>query len=980
MTNLLNTGTRDIPLKFAAALTDVVNRAWADKSLLRQVTPVTADLLRYWFEDVFCQERFRNFHIGQKQAILNTVYCHEVLKAANVFDLYAAIGEQTGEDILDAGFLPTLQKDKYAFPKYCVKMATGTGKTWVLNALLIWQYLNAKYGEQTERKYTKNFLVVAPGLIVYDRLLDAFKGKLTPSGARDFYSADIVQNADLFLPERYREAVFSLLQNAVCEKRDIGRKVTGEGIIAVTNWHLLSGDEDDKEDTVGISSSALENGRSIVKDLLPITPGTTAGHDLNSIDRRVLNGGELEYLVSLPDICVFNDEAHHIHENKTDGIVSDVEWQEAMNKISSGKGRKFVQIDFSATPYDVTGSGQRRTKHYFPHVIVDFALKTAVKSGLVKAIALDKRKEIASLENSEIDFKAVRDGRKVVALSEGQRLMLRAGLSKLRILEEHFTDFDSSKYPKMLVICEDTSVTPFVEDFLKTEGLEDDDVMTIDSNKKGQIAPAEWDTVKRRLFNLDGNTKPKVIVSVLMLREGFDVSNVCVIVPLRSSEAPILLEQVIGRGLRLMWRDKEYEDIKRENLVNLYEKKAPPANYLDILSIVEHPAFERFYEDLDKDIVIEDTSERANRESVLGDLITVGLKENFADYDLFWPVILHEKEEIMADMEIPVSSLRPLQTHRLEQLQKMMAAAGAETFYSKDMMVQTNYGEYRVKADLFTAQTYNDFLQKLLTVICGNINRFGADGRGKPLPLMAMNQAVLVRTIDKYIRTRLFDCPFDPMQGNNWRVMILSKANIVEHIMREFSRAVYEMQNNVDVTEAVVLKEWFSQIDKISMRENFALALVKTIYEKTAYPSNRGGLEKDFMIACDEDTGVERFVKINENKHTFAHLRYLRTDGMLSSYYPDFLVKCGDEIFVVETKSDAASANDANVLQKHRGALDWTAQINALSGKDRMNAEWKYALLDETTFYGWKRNGATIREILSFAALKKASVTELLDL
>lgn len=978
MTNLLNTGTRDIPLKFAAALTDLVNRAWEDKSLLHQVTPVTADLLRYWFEDVFCQERSRNFHIGQKQAILNAVYCHEVLKAADVFDLYAAVGQKTDEDVLDAGFLPTLQKDKYSFPKYCVKMATGTGKTWVLNALLIWQYLNAKYGEATEQKYTKNFLVVAPGLIVYDRLLDAFKGKLSPDGTREFYTADIVQNVDLFLPERYREAVFSFLQNAVCEKRDIGRKVTGEGIIAVTNWHLLSGDEDDKDNAADISSDALEDGRSIVKDLLPITPGTTAGHDLNSIDRRILNGGELEYLVSLPDICVFNDEAHHIHENKTDGIVSDVEWQEAMNKISEGKGRRFVQIDFSATPYDVTGSGPRRTKHYFPHVIVDFALKTAVKSGLVKAIALDKRKEIASLENSEIDFKAVRDGKKVVALSEGQRLMLRAGLSKLRILEKHFTDFDSSKHPKMLVICEDTSVTPFVEDFLKTEVLEDDDVMTIDSNKKGQITPDEWDTVKRRLFNLDKHAKPKVIVSVLMLREGFDVSNVCVIVPLRSSEAPILLEQVIGRGLRLMWRSREYEDLKRENLINLYEKKTAPANYLDILSILEHPAFERFYEDLDKDIVIEDTSERTNRESVLGDLITVGLKENFADYDLFWPVILHEKEEIMADVEISVSSLRPLQTHRLEQLQKMMAAAGAETFYSKDMMVRTNYGEYKVKADLFTAQTYNEFLQKLLTVICGNINRFGADGRGKALPLMAMNHSALVRMIDKYIRTRLFSSPFDPIQGNNWRVLMLSKANIIEHILSVFSKAVYDMQNNVDVTEAVVLKQWFSQIDKMPMRENFALDLVKTIYEKTAYPSSRGGLEKDFMIACDEDTGVERFVKINENKHTFAHLRYLRTDGMLSSYYPDFLVKCGDEIFVVETKSDKDAANDANVKKKQLGALDWVEKINALPEEDRMNAEWKYVLLNETTFYGWINKGASINEILSFSELKKNKITGLL--
>ena len=67
-------------------------------------------------------------------------------------------------------------------------------------------------------------------------------------------------------------------------------------------------------------------------------------------------------------------------------------------------------------------------------------------------------------------------------------------------------------------------------------------------------------------------------------------------------------------------------------------------------------------------------------------------------------------------------------------------------------------------------------------------------------------------------------------------------------------------------------------------------------------------------------------------------------------------------------------------FQKHRSALDWAAQINALPEKDRMNAEWKYALLDETTFYGWKSKGASIEEILSFAALKKTAVTGVLDL
>ncbi len=75
------------------------------------------------------------------------------------------------------------------------------------------------------------------------------------------------------------------------------------------------------------------------------------------------------------------------------------------------------------------------------------------------------------------------------------------------------------------------------------EGLGEDDVMRVDSNKKGEISEQDWTDLKQRLFNVDKHEKPKVVVSVLMLREGFDVSNICVIVPLRSSTAPILLNR-----------------------------------------------------------------------------------------------------------------------------------------------------------------------------------------------------------------------------------------------------------------------------------------------------------------------------------------------------------------------------------------------------------------------------------------------------
>ena len=70
----------------------------------------------------------------------------------------------------------TIAADKNAYPKYCMKMATGTGKTWVLQTLMIWQILNVNRYRDDPR-FTRNFLVVAPGLIVYDRLLDAFMGK-----------------------------------------------------------------------------------------------------------------------------------------------------------------------------------------------------------------------------------------------------------------------------------------------------------------------------------------------------------------------------------------------------------------------------------------------------------------------------------------------------------------------------------------------------------------------------------------------------------------------------------------------------------------------------------------------------------------------------------------------------------------------------------------------------------------------------------
>lgn len=952
----------DISLELAKHLSAEVNAAFEDGSMMEAVTPVTADLLRYWFTEAYMNERRFNFHQGQRQSILNIIYLHDVLKITSVSEIY----EKAAPDLMAEADMEAFSKEKYNIPKYAVKMATGTGKTWVMHALLLWQVLNARHEEEKSGRYTKNFLIVTPGLVVYDRLLDAYLGRLKPgSNERDPFTNDFYRNQDLFIPPQYRDEVFGFIQNNVVSKEDgIGRKITGDGFIGLTNWHLFLGYEEEQTE-----EEYPDAPPTIIEDILPLRPGISAGNALDALDRQYLRGNELEYLAEMPDLMVINDEAHHIHENKVAGEVKEVEWQRGLNYIAQPKGKRFFQIDFSATPYDTSGSGKKKVKHYFPHIVADFDLTTAMKQGLVKTLLLDKRQELTELEG--LDYKAVRDERnKVVGLSEGQRLMLRAGLAKLRILEEGFVKMDEKKYPKMLVMCEDTSVTPFVEKFLIEEGLAADDVLRIDSTAKGELKDAEWLRVKEKLFNVDNYASPKVIVSVLMLREGFDVNNICVIVPLRSSQASILLEQTVGRGLRLMWREPEYQEEKMENRRNVLIKKQQPKSYIDMLSIVEHPAFDEFYKELMAEGLAGTDEGELTGGGVTGDLIKVGLKENYKDYDMFWPMVIRDAEEEITPSQIDLHSLQPFTAFSLEHLRTYLATSG-ETFVSQAVITETTFGKYQVKADLFTATSYNEYLMKLLRTITTRMDRVGVRAT-RELPTLQINQRDIIRIMDVYIRTKLFGTTFNPFEGNDWKILLSKNAIVTQHIIKEMSIAIHRMQENVMTSEAVVEKLWFSSVPTLRIRESFSMELEKVIYEQVGYPSNKGGFEKAFSEFLDKDATVERFLKINESQHRFASLFYVREDGLLASYHPDFIVCTSDKVYIIETKGDD-KVMDKNVQRKKLATMEWCKKINQLDEDNRMNREWEYVLLSETSFYGLARGGATIEEI---CALNKVSFSE----
>lgn len=956
----------NISLELAHRLTDVVNAAWKSGEMLEKVTPTTASLLNYWFGEGFCNERARNFHEGQRQAILNIIYLHEVMGENCVMDAYQGIIPE----LMDRADLAQLAKPKYQMPKYAVKMATGTGKTWVMHALIIWQMLNARHEDVESGRFTQKFLVVAPGLIVYDRLLDAFCGrKKRDEEYRDPQTNDYYMNQEVFIPERYRDEVFSFIQNNVVTKEDgIGRKTTGEGLIALTNWHLFENQMEEKEQDEDGDDSSTVTPAEIISDLLPIRPGKSAGNDLGMLDRRALGGTELEYLAGLKDLMVINDEAHHIHEIKRNGETEEVEWQRGLNAISATKGTRFIQVDFSATPFDTKGTGEKQVKLFFPHIIVDFDLPMAMKQGLVKLLLLDRRQELTDLEN--LDYNAERDEQgKVVGLSEGQRMMLRAGLTKLNKLEEEFLKNDASKNPKMLIVCQDTTVSPFVEEFLKSEGLEEEDIVTIDSNKQGEVKDEEWQEIKKKLFDIDRYKSPKVVISVLMLREGFDVNNICVLVPLRSSQAPILLEQLVGRGLRLMWRESDYIDIKREDRLRVLKNHQPPRTYIDTLSIVEHPAFIKFYDDLqDQGLVAVDEGD-VGAGGATGDILTVGLREDYGKYDFQWPVILHDSVDEFEDAEIDLDDLEPFTMYPLPLLRKFLAKEG-ETFVSQESLTKTTFGKYKVTANLFNARGYNEYLQKLLRVVTLRFENCRRQG----FPTIQINGAQMVQVMDWYIREKLFSAPFNPFQGNDWKILLAKDGIVTKHIVEQFAVAIYKMQNRLTTINAEVSHTDFSSLRAIKMRESYSMEVQKCIYPRLGYPSHGGGLEKAFIEFLDRDAEVERFLKINESGHSFAIIFYVRKDGLMATYHPDFIVATVDKVYLIETKGDD-KVDDVNVRQKQTATIEWIKKINALEPEDRMNRTWEYVLVGESVFYSLSGSGATITDICNMCKVSYSVAT-----
>jgi len=238
------------------------------------------------------------------------------------------------------------------FARYCIKMATGSGKTKVMSLAVAWQFLNAvREPEDIARDYGRTFLLIAPNVIVFERLKTDF------AGGRIF-------QVDPIIPKELR-----VFWDFDCVMRGEGEKAHAEGTLFLTNIQQLyarpEANDDENDPMTGV--------------LGPKPPATMLNMD-DFTDRIALRAGHL---------VVINDEAHHTHDD-------DSEWNKVIRWLHA-KTPLTAQLDFSATPRFQKGG-------LFPWTIYDYPLKQAIMDGIVKR----PMKGVASIHEAKSDHASVK--------------------------------------------------------------------------------------------------------------------------------------------------------------------------------------------------------------------------------------------------------------------------------------------------------------------------------------------------------------------------------------------------------------------------------------------------------------------------------------------------------------------------------------------------------------------------------------------
>ncbi|HXC16866.1 MAG TPA: hypothetical protein VNV60_05435 [Holophagaceae bacterium] len=920
-------------------------KAWAEGGY-EGVTAISEALLRHWFHT---EHEQASFHPAQRVAIETAIFVHEVLRrelpeeVGFLHGLHAHLGAPEDRD----GLFAPWWKDE--LPRYGFKLATGTGKTWVLQALLVWQVLNRLSLDQhwhrdlapearawRRQAFSARCLVVTPGLVVHGRLLDALLGLEDDRGNRDLAKSDLRRFHELFLPSDYRDAFFGAFR-PMDGRQIMETTPQPEAFAVVVNWQALmdrSGDEEDAEHPAELL------------DIPKYGSVTERGNPRYLVLR--------EWLAAEPDLVIYNDEAHHTHTNTggEEGV-----WDEALNFIRDEQRALHGSCagfrgDFSATPFYQVNSGKGKTKQvgrkWFPHILCDYGLGQAQRDMLVKQlwIVKDPRLPEGEIPRSE-------DGQ----LTETQKALLEVGLAKRHWVETGFTVLGETAMPKLMVVTEDTAIADKVKTYLDTErigdfGLQPDSVAVLHSGKKGLLRADEYEALRRRIFAADRRKDLQVIVNVAMLQEGFDVNSICVIVFLRAGQSAILVEQVIGRGLRLMFRKELVEsgiwEAKVEAMANLKERQEP-LNAFDMLYLVDHPRFRSLMrETMEQEGMDLGEGEVDESRNAAGELLTVALDPaRVPARDLAWPLGFVREDPPLPDVrELLKHSFKPYgDQNALNLLRKNQGV-----MLSKEHIESGTQVGFVVQLSAEARTALASMAEQLVA------------GRSKGQSWLSAQWAEMLEVVEQVAIKHLFPrSDFDPLKRDE-DTRVLRSNEVTQHLRKQLEDArdswLSDIQKAHPGEVGVSGWGWASNPEQdgrepvLRGREARRIENRRCVFPIIFETAQGGGLERDFIEQVLEKSGeVAAWFKPLERRHSLA-LNFRTRFGELSRYWPDFAVRCGDTMWLIETKGARDRESEA-IWDKAKAALEWcrtASQVappdtHPLGGGWSQPKTWRYAVV-----------------------------------
>ncbi len=802
-------------------------------------------LLRWWFlNDHPMQtptgETFLfQYYFAQREAIETVIWLYEVAQARDKYDLIRF-------DVSGA-VSPGMFDETWT--RYVVKMATGSGKTKVLSLILAWSYFHKLY--EADSHLARNFLVIAPNIIVLDRIRADF------DGLKIFFEDPVLPDNG-YQGQDWRND----FQMTLHIQDEIGT-VQKTGNIFLTNIHRVY---------EGATESASFDDPNTTDYFLGKQPAGKTNESKLDVGDIVRNVDEL---------VVLNDEAHHIHDPR-------LAWFKAIedihNRLKMKGGQLSLQVDVTATPKHNNGS-------IFVQTISDYPLVEAIHQNVVKHPVLPDSASRAKLQEHKTS-------------NYTERYKDYIHLGYLEWKKAYDVHLKLGKKSILFIMTDDTKNCDEVAAYLENTYPDlKDAVLVIHTKDNGEISESvtgkkeeELKELRHEANSIDRLDSPyKVIVSVLMLKEGWDVRNVTTIVGLRaySSKSNILPEQTLGRGLRRMYRDPELPEL---------------------VSVVGTDAFMDFVESIKSEGVELEHRKMGEGTGPKAPLVVEVDRENM-------------KKDIEAlEIEIPVL------TPRIYREYKNLSEINV-TKFSHQKVTLKEFTEEEKREIVFRDITSGDVTHK--TELDSNfipnyqsVIGYFTQVIMKELRLVS-GYDILYGQVKEFIQGHLFTKPIELENLNSLRNLseIEASRTVIEVFKKKINALTVLDKGEAEIRDYIKI----SKCRPFVVKDQGYIVPKKSVFNKIIGDSH---FELEFVSFLEECEDIISYVK----NYFAVHFKidYRNADGSISDYYPDFIVKVSPkEYWVVETKG----REDLDDIEKIKRLAQWCVDVN----ENQKNA--KYGML-----------------------------------